>query len=152
MPLNSIKIAADDQNVFVAFENLALLQTYTIEGKLISEEEFEEDFMKEQRRMNIKRDQAGRPAQPGFVTIIRRIRQTAGKLFVLTGFPRIQVTEFKSGKVVNKYWAERESQSFATDFNVSLSANQGVAKIAVLLVSPENQVKVYSVSTAQNKN
>ncbi len=151
MALNSIKIAADDRNVFVAFENLALLQTYTIEGKLISEEELDENSMKEQRRMNIKRDQAGRSAQPGFVTIIRRIRQTAGKLFVLTGFPKIQVTEFKSGKIVNKYWAERESQSFVTDFNVSLSANQEVAKIAVLLVSPENQVRVYLVNTAQNQ-
>lgn len=69
----------------------------------------------------------------------------------MTGFPKIQVTEFKSGKIVNKYWAERESQSFATDFNVSLSTNQEVAKIAVLLVSPENQVRVYLVNTAQNQ-
>jgi hypothetical protein len=144
LPLNSIKIAAGANKIFVAFESLGILQTYSENGSLIKEQELNEYFIREQRSINLKRDKSLSRSNLGFVTIIQKIRTFGKDLFLLCNFPMIQIIQIsESGDIINKYWTKRESQTMVTDFIVSQSKEDEISEISILQMNPENQIKIY---------
>lgn len=151
LPLNSIKIAAGANKVFAAFESLGILQTYSENGTLINEQELNEDFIREQRRINLKRDKSLDRSNLGFITIIQRIRTLGKSLLLLCNFPMIQIVQIsESGDIINKYWTERESQTMVTDFIVNQSKEDEISEISILQMTPENQVKIYKIIRVNN--
>ncbi len=109
--LNSRTLAVDSQGeLWVAFTYFPVVRKYSNQGDLISEFKINNLIMKAKEQYNLKKIGRGiaRSSQRvGYMEVIEDIEAYKDKIYLLSHYPRLEITELKqNGETGKTYWKE----------------------------------------------
>jgi len=109
--LNSRTLAVDSQGeLWVAFTYFPIVRKYSKQGDLISEFKIDNLIMKAKEQYNLKkigRGIAQSSQRMGYMEVIKDIEAHGDKIYLLSYYPRLEITELKqNGEIGKTYWKE----------------------------------------------
>jgi tetratricopeptide (TPR) repeat protein len=121
--LNSRSMAVTQKGeLFVAFTYFPIVRKYSSEGELLNEYHIESPLMKAKENYNLKligEGIADMTQRVGYKALIYSIKALGDKIYLLSNFPRLEITELNDGGIYTAtYWIDFKEVYETADFAV----------------------------------
>lgn len=121
--LNSRSLALNKKGeLYVAFTYFPIIRKYSSEGELLAEYKIESPIMKAKENYNLKiigESIADITQRVGYKTLIVNIKAFGDKIYLLSHFPRLEITEMDDeGNCTATYWIDFKEVYETNDFAI----------------------------------